>query len=438
VGGDEIFNEERKDCIKKGIGCYSDTECYHFYSNSSVICYGSVHNHVNIPGHCCLKNEIWNGTACIERKLRIVVIPYKESWSQIGISDNDIKEIISSAFSYYPIRKEKVEVIIWKNPCNPPVDYLLWRFCPLFVGAAGYGDRYVIVTSKNEDLSSECGSDSMGGCAILNGETVIIREFTPTVVAHEIGHTFGLRDEYCQYKHPIFGWLCGTEAYPNPLKEEYGCRVFPLPRCEKAMLEAEKQTASPGEWIKVNIKDLQGSACEVYKAKIEVLKNGDWQLLSTCSPGEPCYVSFSENEKGTNKIRAKLVYTGYPFISSEIITNEVEINVQGSTTKSKIFGYSCDDNKLLLSLNVPFGTYWEIYGNGKEIWFRVEKNSNFSYELNGKFEIYDIACNKIGEGKMNVEKNGIYNIKVYGPLTSTSLPPTHRKTWFLLLGCKRL
>jgi len=205
---------------------------------------------------------------------------------------------------------------------------------------------------------------------------------------------------------------------------------FPLPRCEKAMLEAEKQTASPGEWIKVNIKDLQGSACEVYKAKIEVLKNGDWQLLSTCSPGEPCYVSFSENEKGTNKIRAKLVYTGYPFISSEIITNEVEINVQGSTTKSKIFGYSCDDNKLLLSLNVPFGTYWEIYGNGKEIWFRVEKNSNFSYELNGKFEIYDIACNKIGEGKMNVEKNGIYNIKVYGPLTSTSLPPRIEKLGF--------
>jgi hypothetical protein len=41
------------------------------------------------------------------------------------------------------------------------------------------------------------------------------------------------------------------------------------------------------------------------------------------------------NEKGTNKIRAKLVYTGYPFISSEIITNEVEINFRGSTVKPK-------------------------------------------------------------------------------------------------------
>ena len=425
---DEAYNPEKKECIKKGIGCYTNDECFNIYKNQSVVCYGSIIDVVTTPGHCCLKDEIWNGSACIKRKLRVVVIPYKEDWSKIGVSERDIEETIGNVFNYYPIEKEKLEVVVWKTPCNPIFDQL-WPICPSFVGAAGHGDRYVLVTDKNEDLSSECGTGEAEGCAIVNGVSAIVREFTPTIVAHELGHTFGLQDEYCHYKHPIGGWKCGTEAYPNPLKPEYGCRVFPLPRCENAKLETEKQTAPPGEWIKLNMKDLQGNACEVYKAQIETFKNGNWQPLTTCIPGEPCYVSFSENEKGTNKVRAKLVLAGYTS-SYETITNEVEINVEGFTTKPKIFGYSCSDDKLLLNLNFPFTMYWEVYGNGKEIWFRVEKNSNFSYELDGKFEIYDASCNKIGESKVKIEKNGIYNVKVYGPTTSTLLPLSIEKFGF--------
>jgi hypothetical protein len=425
---EEAYNPEKRECIKKGIGCYTNDECFNIYKNQSVVCYGSIIGVVTTPGHCCLKDEIWNGSACIKRKFRVVVIPYKEDLSKIGASERDIEETIGNVLNYYPIGKEKLEVVVWKTPCNPIFDQL-WPICPSFVGAAGHGDRYILVTDKNEDLSSECGTGEAEGCAVVNGVSVIVREFIPTIVAHELGHTFGLQDEYCHYKHPIGGWKCGTEAYPNPLKPEYGCRVFPLPRCENAKLETEKQTASPGEWIKLNIKDLQGNACGVYKAQIETFKNGKWQPLTSCIPGEPCYVSFSENEKGTNKIRAKLVLAGYTS-SYETITNEVEINVEGSTTKPKIFGYSCSDEKLLLNLNSPFTMYWEVYGNGKEIWFRVEKNSNFSYELDGKFEMYDASCNKIGESKVKIEKNGIYNVKVYGPTTSTLLPLSIEKFGF--------
>ncbi|MFH1285321.1 MAG: vWA domain-containing protein [Candidatus Micrarchaeota archaeon] len=55
------------------------------------------------------------------------------------------------------------------------------------------------------------------GYSIHQG-TVFISRGYEVVTAHELGHEFGLRDEYCDCS-----WRCGRDAQPNPLKEEYGC-----------------------------------------------------------------------------------------------------------------------------------------------------------------------------------------------------------------------
>jgi hypothetical protein len=407
---DEIYNPEIKECIKKGIGCYLDTECYHFYSNSSVICYGSVHNHVNIPGHCCLKNEIWNGTACVEKKLRIVAIPYKKSWEELKIKEEDLRKVIEIAMSYFPIKKERVELIVWNKPCTPLFDNL-WTLCPILVGTSG--DRYVLI--GEDDLSSECGGPSIG-CA--NGVSVIVKNLNPIQIAHELGHTFGLLDEYCHYKHPIFGWICGTEAYPNPLKEEYGCKVFPLPHCESATIQIEKTEIYPGELIKLIIKDLKGNACQAYEGLVLV----DGTPRFSCIPGEPCYISFNENERGVHKIKVKFSSAWDLFLPQfEFTTNEVEVNVSGSYKEPpKIFGKTCTEDKLPLSLR-SLDYYWKEYAKEGPVWCRINKNSIFEYEIEGSVEIYNEKCEKISSGtKVKLKENGMYNLKI-NSLSGTSL-----------------
>jgi parallel beta-helix repeat protein len=423
---EEVYNPEIKECVKKGVGCTQDKQCFEIYKNESVICSGVVYvtSGTYTPGHCCLKGEIWNGTHCEEKKLKIVAIPYRKSWGELGLNEEKVREGLEKAMEYFPISKEKVKVIVWDKVCAPLLNSL-WPLCPSFVGALGNGDRYMMIGY----VTDECGADPH--CYHFLTGMVIVSTLEAIPLAHELGHTFGLKDEYCHW----LPWVCGTEAYPNPLREEYGCRVFPLPYCKgqeettpgfsKATLEVEKQEISPCEWVKVAIRNLEGNACELYVGRIEELRGNQWTQASfdACFPGELCYISYKE--EGTHKIRAKLIPEATPRSPSKIYTNEVEVNVKGSCKEPKLWGKTCSEDKLTLSLNNLPGVYYYVPAKERPIWFKVVKNNIFRYGVEGNIEIYDENCNKIetisGEKKLEL-KNGIYNFKV-SELTSIDFEP---------------
>jgi hypothetical protein len=440
---DEIYNSEIKECIKKGIGCFKDEDCFKIYKNESVTCYGATYR-TGTPGHCCLKGEIWNGTHCEEKKFRIVAIPYRKSWKELGLNKDKVKETLQHVMKYFPVKSEKIKIVIWDEICEPSFPVILgWQFCPLSVGAGNMGDRFVMI---GETTGGECSLLPVSGLASCAGTLSVIVDAgwfkignEDLIIAHELGHTFGLKDEYCHYKHIIYGWLCGTEAYPNPLKEEYGCRVFPLPSCgveeesshsEKILLEVEKQEISPCEWVRVRVKNLKGNICQWYRTIIrESTDNKEWKIISNCfvdSDGkgvinEPCYISFSENQKGKHILQAFLTpditITGsYSSGKFELSTNTIEVNVDGPCIQPKVWGESCSEDKLPISLLDLQKAYSKAESLEKPIWLKVIIKNAFNSTINGNMEIYDEECKEKIEtisGKKELAlPNGIYNFKI--------------------------
>jgi hypothetical protein len=401
---DEIYNPLKNVCIKKGIGCYSDNDCKKIYGVDNVVCYGSF---LLLPGRCCLRNEFWNGTHCEEKRLRMVIIPYKKDWNGLGLSKEYVEKLVKDAMKYFPIPENKVKIIVWEKVCNPPHG-IFWIFCPLLVGANDHGDRFVIIS--RDSLKDECGNDVSGCVKFIGSNVAIVKHLLPEIIAHELGHTFGLLDEYCHYRD-LFGWKCGEGAFPNPLKKEYGCRVFPLPECKKVKVELDKLRVGVLEPIRLNFKNLEGNACDISVVVVEMKRGNAWTHLTSCLPTDPCYIMFTEYETGNQKIRVKIITPQM----KEVILGEFEVVVEKSGKDSKIFGKSCEGEKLQISLE-NLQDILSILISRKEapLWFKIEKNNEIKYELEGDFEIYDRNCKKIGERKIEIESKGIYNLKVNG------------------------
>ncbi len=71
--------------------------------------------------------------------------------------------------------------------------------------------------------STEGFLDIAEGIAIPGMRATIVTTGRVYSTAHEIGHAFGLKDEYCNFQVGGVG-KCGFGVGPNPLKSEGGCR----------------------------------------------------------------------------------------------------------------------------------------------------------------------------------------------------------------------
>jgi len=76
-----------------------------------------------------------------------------------------------------------------------------------------YGDTYDYIIAIGDDDSF---SPNVAGYTLVGRPIVFVRRGNPITTAHELGHQFGLYDEYCDC-----AGICNVE--PNPLKKEYGC-----------------------------------------------------------------------------------------------------------------------------------------------------------------------------------------------------------------------
>ncbi|MBI4447439.1 hypothetical protein HY643_00510 [Candidatus Woesearchaeota archaeon] len=94
-------------------------------------------------------------------------------------------------------------------------------------------DQYKAVTGQDYDfvvgiddsnIASQpaCNYNERGWTSSGAAAIIVEQKYVGDVV-HELGHKFGLRDQYCDCSDTGFSAICGFQANPNPLSEKLGC-----------------------------------------------------------------------------------------------------------------------------------------------------------------------------------------------------------------------
>ncbi|MFH1065827.1 MAG: M23 family metallopeptidase [Nanoarchaeota archaeon] len=87
------------------------------------------------------------------------------------------------------------------------------------------GEDYdYVVGVEDSDIASqpECIFADKGWTS-ENSDAAIVEASNAGDMIHELGHKFGLRDQYCDCSNTNAAELCGYTASPNPLRKELGC-----------------------------------------------------------------------------------------------------------------------------------------------------------------------------------------------------------------------
>jgi len=87
------------------------------------------------------------------------------------------------------------------------------------------GDDYDFVVGVDDsDIACypECDFADRGWTADNNDAAIVEAQYASDV-AHELGHKFKLKDQYCDCYGTTANEFCGRDAQPNPLRKELGC-----------------------------------------------------------------------------------------------------------------------------------------------------------------------------------------------------------------------
>jgi len=260
------WDENSKKCVQRI--CIADFQCGTGYHCSKF--------------RCCPIGYTWNDEKqeCVPAKLVMLVVPLGGTWQELGA---DPEKIINNTKTdidiVYPFISDRVEIVKVDEPYRPAivpiissVGSLCWWYTTtksIYINSIlekynGVDYRVIFVTTK-DIIKSICG-DGPEACANLNnGNCVFIPSSpSPLVIAHELGHTFGLVDEYCNNVYLPF--MCGPKASPNPIKCEYGCCPEPIYDCnvlgpQKINIQISKTTGVKlyePVYLWINISKLNG------------------------------------------------------------------------------------------------------------------------------------------------------------------------------------
>ena len=169
----------------------------------------------------CMENKICDNGTCVVSKIHFVFVPV--NWkSGREKFDSEVKDQLDFFINSVPSlancsNKIKVsKTVNCKFAVNP--DGNLSDLDKIYDCAKkSYKNFDFVVGIGDKGIFNGVMKGYTGG-----GKTVIfIERGNEIVLAHELGHKFGLLDEYCYC--PGTG-ICGEE--PNPLKKEYGCDPY--------------------------------------------------------------------------------------------------------------------------------------------------------------------------------------------------------------------
>lgn len=385
-------NKKAQLCLAKGWGCYKDEDCWNLYDSKEFKCIGSYGN--IMAGHCCLKDEIWNGAVCEKEKIVFTLIPLNMEWKDMK---EDPIELLKEALEFFPWKDclERIEIKKWSR-CNiwPPVkgSQLL---CPHLTSAPP-SHRYIIFTN---DVGF-CGTgENVGGCASPGSNLALIIEKTAKTIIHELGHTYGLLDEYCYYYHPFPpGWMCGPYVEPNPLKPEYGCDAEKDCKCKGSpLLSAQKTRVKVNEPVSLTIANIEN--CQ--NAKIDIISSTEAFFLSCVADKDGkgmknnlCAIGFGS--PGRYKFKARVFNDSV--LKKYVDSNEIEIEVTSEIFEPKS---SCSSPIPLTPKDLKANQFYKI---SLDIEGKIECLSPSC-----KFKLLNASCREIKE--IELKTYDIYNIK---------------------------
>jgi len=177
--------------LKEGTACGCDSQCGQLKCDETK--------------HCCPEGKTWNGTACaIDYRFTIIFIPIQ--WNSGQADFESYSDMQANFFiSNFPLKAcpDDVKIIkAWElKDCNINVRCGIEE-CPdptlqeiercADKKYKGKYDRAIGLV----DASILCGGPLGWSCAIMEPKPVLCAKPWKEVTAHELGHTYGLCDEY--------------------------------------------------------------------------------------------------------------------------------------------------------------------------------------------------------------------------------------------------
>ncbi len=81
-----------------------------------------------------------------------------------------------------------------------------------------------VVGVEDSDIANypECSFADRGWTSESSDSAIVEAQYA-TDMLHELGHKFGLKDQYCDCSNTNAEGICGFSANPNPLRKELGC-----------------------------------------------------------------------------------------------------------------------------------------------------------------------------------------------------------------------
>jgi hypothetical protein len=215
-------NQSHVNVKNEGETCSRDFQCGTTSSGENLKC-NPLHSTASSsgPNRCCPEGEKWDGSQCKEEedKVKLVFVPLNQN---TGLYDSGVSTQSDFFKEVYPISSDNVEIVKMSNVCEVPVksDYSTCtesnrtqtlsevENCAV---NSGYGDADHYVGMFQTDVCNfpdtapefpNMEGKNPAGWSIPDTPSVVAEANHKIVTAHEIGHNYGLNDEYvdaCRY-----------------------------------------------------------------------------------------------------------------------------------------------------------------------------------------------------------------------------------------------
>jgi hypothetical protein len=176
----------------------------------------------------------------ISYKLKFLVLPVRYTFSQ-QVYEDRIQRILDHFIDATELNNCREKILIedmgYENnyaslPQNAPCTDAITNIS-VYISKKGYNIEnydYIIALTyidfKTEGLCTIGGSPATGA---TQGKFIFSSDTPRHVVAHELGHKFGLWDEYCSMGGGSKDFKCNNQAVPNKLDVAFECNASYIP-----------------------------------------------------------------------------------------------------------------------------------------------------------------------------------------------------------------
>ena len=219
--GDNTDDTNQKECVlprfvgsqdNSGDKCEYDFECG-TDSGQDLQCNSATGSSGLSNSYCCPQGKNWNGSQCEDvDKLKLVFVPLNTKNGDYNYG-NGVSTQSSFFEQVYPVSSQDVKFEKLTQTCNVPVDQnscsnddrrnTLQKVqdCAINQGH-GNADHYVGMFQNNICQNIGPSNKDVAGWSVPTTPSVVSEAGFKEVTAHEIGHNYGLNDEYidaCRY-----------------------------------------------------------------------------------------------------------------------------------------------------------------------------------------------------------------------------------------------